>query len=391
MNYSYFPGCTLRTKGAQLDRAGRRAAEKLGFSLCEIPEWQCCGAVYPQANDEIATRLSSVRALMAARDAGQPLVSLCSACHHVLKRVNGDMQHNEDIRVKVNNYLKPETPYEGETKVLHYLEVLRDEIGWDAVKAAVVKPLTGRKIGAYYGCMLLRPSREMQFDDPENPKMLEDFIRAIGAEPVLYAQRNECCGGYMAVENSVLRRKAGTEDHGQRKGAGRGASDHGLSPVQLQSAAQYRRQASGRLLYRTAGRGARLRGGGRMNNQNMIETVTRISGVNPRKCMRCGKCSASCPAYDEMEYHPHQFVSMVENGRIEELLSSKGIYTCLSCFACVERCPRNVEPAKLIEAVRNAVQRQQGMDHLKPERIPEILDEELPQQAIAAAFRKYKK
>ncbi len=128
-----------------------------------------------------------------------------------------------------------------------------------------------------------------------------------------------------------------------------------------------------------------------MNNQNMIETVTRISGVNPRKCMRCGKCSGECPAYDEMEYHPHQFVSMVENGRIEELLSSKGIYTCLSCFACVERCPRNVEPAKLIEAVRNAVQRQQGMDHLKPERIPEILDEELPQQAIAAAFRKYKK
>ena len=118
MNYSYFPGCTLKTKGAQLDKAGRLAAEKLGFSLCEIPEWQCCGAVYPQSNDEIATRLASVRALMAARDAGQPLVSLCSACHHVLKRVNGDMQHNDEIRAKVNNYLKPETPYAGETKVL---------------------------------------------------------------------------------------------------------------------------------------------------------------------------------------------------------------------------------------------------------------------------------
>ena len=248
MNYSYFPGCTLKTKGAQLDRAGRLAAEKLGFSLCEIPEWQCCGAVYPQSNDEIATRLSSVRALMAARDAGQPLVSLCSACHHVLKRVNGDMQHSEDIRTKVNNYLKPETPYAGETRVLHYLEVLRDEIGWDKVKEAVVKPLTGRKIGAYYGCMLLRPSREMQFDDPENPKMLEDFIRAIGAEPVIYAQRNECCGGYMAVENNVLCREAGTEDHGQCESAGRGTSHYGMSPVQLQSAAQYRRQASGRLL-----------------------------------------------------------------------------------------------------------------------------------------------
>ena len=124
---------------------------------------------------------------------------------------------------------------------------------------------------------------------------------------------------------------------------------------------------------------------------SMMETVTRISGVNPRKCMRCGKCTASCPAFDEMEYHPHQFVSMVENGRIEELLASKGIYTCLSCFACVERCPRNVEPAKLIEAVRLAVIRQQGKDHLRPEQIPVLLDGELPQQAITSAFRKYKR
>ena len=123
----------------------------------------------------------------------------------------------------------------------------------------------------------------------------------------------------------------------------------------------------------------------------MTETIKRISGVNPRKCMKCGKCTASCPAYDEMEYHPHQFVDMVENGRFEELMASRGIYMCLSCFACVERCPRNVEPAKLIEAVRLAVIRQQGKDHLKPEQIPQILDPDLPQQAITSAFRKYKK
>lgn len=128
-----------------------------------------------------------------------------------------------------------------------------------------------------------------------------------------------------------------------------------------------------------------------MSNDNMIETITRIAGVNPRKCMKCGKCSGACPAYDEMEYHPHQFVSMVENGRSDELMRSKGIYTCLSCFACVERCPRNVEPAKLIEAVRLAVVRQQGMDHLKPEAIAQMDDEELPQQAVTSAFRKYKK
>lgn len=123
----------------------------------------------------------------------------------------------------------------------------------------------------------------------------------------------------------------------------------------------------------------------------MMETIGRISGVNPRKCMKCGKCTASCPAYDEMDYHPHQFVDMVETGRIEELMRSKGIYLCLSCFACVERCPRSVEPDKLIEAVRLAVIRQQGKDHLTPDQIPLKLDENLPQQAITSAFRKYRK
>lgn len=128
-----------------------------------------------------------------------------------------------------------------------------------------------------------------------------------------------------------------------------------------------------------------------MNRQNLMDEIAHISGVNPRKCMKCGKCSGACPAYDEMEYHPHQFVDMVDNGRIEELMNSKGIYRCLSCFACVERCPRSVEPAKLIEAVRLAVVRQQGMDHLKPEQIAQNLDADLPQQAITSAFRKYKK
>ena len=128
-----------------------------------------------------------------------------------------------------------------------------------------------------------------------------------------------------------------------------------------------------------------------MNRDYLIEDVKRIAGVNPRKCMKCGKCSGACPAYDEMEYHPHQFVDMVETGRIEELMNSRGIYRCLSCFACVERCPRSVEPAALVEAVRDAVVRQQGADHLKAERIPEILDEDIPQQAITSAFRKYKK
>ena len=121
------------------------------------------------------------------------------------------------------------------------------------------------------------------------------------------------------------------------------------------------------------------------------EEILRISGVNPRKCMKCGKCTGACPAYDEMEYHPHQFVYMVERGQIDRLMASRGIYKCLSCFACLERCPRNVEPARLIEAVRLAVIRQAGMNHMTENDVPARLDEHMPQQAIVAAMRKYRK
>ena len=127
------------------------------------------------------------------------------------------------------------------------------------------------------------------------------------------------------------------------------------------------------------------------NNELLRKQIIRISGTNPRKCMKCGKCSATCPAYDEMEYHPHQFVSMVESGESEPLLGSKSLYRCLTCFACVDRCPRNVQPAKLIEAVRLAVIRQQGNNHLRPDDIPGLIDDELPQQAIVSAMRKYAK
>lgn len=128
-----------------------------------------------------------------------------------------------------------------------------------------------------------------------------------------------------------------------------------------------------------------------VTERDQAELVMRISGVNPRKCMKCGKCSGTCPAYDEMEYHPHQFVSMVEKGQIKKLMESKSIYRCLSCFACLERCPRSVEPAKLVEAVRLLVIREQGANHMTSNDIPELLDEKLPQQAIVSAMRKYSK
>ena len=221
MKVSYFPGCTLRTKAKQLDKYARLSAEVLGVELEEIENWQCCGGAFTTSTDEIATKLSSVRALNEAKTKNQPLVSVCSACHNVLKQTNDAMKNNEDFAKKANNYMELDEPYAGETEVIHYLELLRDKIGFDTVKEKVVKPLTGKKIGAYYGCLLLRPGKVLKMDDVENPTIMEDLIRALGAEPVIYAYRNECCGGYITLESKDLA-KAKSEkvlDNAKEKGA----------------------------------------------------------------------------------------------------------------------------------------------------------------------------
>ena len=124
---------------------------------------------------------------------------------------------------------------------------------------------------------------------------------------------------------------------------------------------------------------------------NTVEQIKEISGVNPLKCMKCGKCSASCPSYNEMDIKPHQFVSYVQNGDIEALTNSVSLYKCLSCFACVERCPRDVKPGKLIDAARQMVIRQRANEGLSPDEIAALIDDETPQQLLVSAFRKYRR
>jgi len=207
MEFSYYPGCTLKAKGKDLDIYARKCAEVLGVTMTEIEDWQCCGGCYTTAQDEITTKLASVRALVLAKEKGNDVLTLCSACHNVIKRVNADMQNNEYFNTRVNNYLKLDENYNGETNVIHYLEMLRDKVGFDKIKEKVVNPLTGKKIGAYYGCLLLRPSDVLAFDNPENPTIIEDFIKAIGATPVIYQMRNECCGAYCTVEDKKIPEK----------------------------------------------------------------------------------------------------------------------------------------------------------------------------------------
>ena len=128
-----------------------------------------------------------------------------------------------------------------------------------------------------------------------------------------------------------------------------------------------------------------------MSDKNRAEEIREISGVDPYKCMKCGKCSASCPSFNEMDIKPHQFVSYVLRDDIESLVQSKSLWKCLSCFACVERCPRDVKPGKLIDAARQIVEREKGGNDLSPDESPSLLDPELPQQLLVSAFRRYRR
>ena len=128
-----------------------------------------------------------------------------------------------------------------------------------------------------------------------------------------------------------------------------------------------------------------------MTKEERIENLNRLSGTDVRKCMKCGKCSGRCPAFNDMDIKPHQFVSMLCQGKIDQLLESQAIWNCLSGMACVERCPRGVAPAAVVEAVRETVVRMQGANGIKAEEIPPIVDELIPQQLLVSAYRKYNK
>ncbi len=210
MKVSYFPGCTLKNKALDLDIYARKSAQVLGITLEEIENWQCCGGVFT-SKDEPVSKLSSVRALKWAQSKDQPLVSVCSACHNVLKQTNHLMKNDDAFCTKVNRYMAEETFYDGSTQVYHYLEMLRDLVGFEKIKETVVNSLKGKKIAAYYGCLLLRPSSVMQMDDPENPTIFEELIKAMGAEPVAYSMRNECCGGYVTMENPEFAKRKSME------------------------------------------------------------------------------------------------------------------------------------------------------------------------------------
>ncbi|MBN1287686.1 MAG: CoB--CoM heterodisulfide reductase iron-sulfur subunit B family protein [Anaerolineae bacterium] len=198
MGIPYFPGCTLSTTATGYDRSGRAAAAALGMPLDEIEGWQCCGATFPLAVDNSMAFIAPTRILTQAEHAGGMVTTLCVVCYHVLKRSQVMLERSPEMLERINWFT--EQPYHGQVRVTHLLEVLRDDLTWEGLRAAVKRPLAGLRVAPYYGCLLLRPAAEMRLDDPERPTILHDCVRALGAEVVDFPYSVECCGSYLAVE-----------------------------------------------------------------------------------------------------------------------------------------------------------------------------------------------
>lgn len=197
MRIPYYPGCTLSTKAKGFDRAARDSFAALGVELAELKAWNCCGATFPLNRDNLLDLAGPVRNLVSAATEGDKLAIACSTCFNVLKRSNLVMRNEQDKRERINFFIEAE--YAGQVQVVHLLEVLRDAVGWDTLAKAVKKDLSALSVAPYYGCMFLRPPKEMGFDDHENPQTLENFIRALGAQVADYPHRAECCGNYIAA------------------------------------------------------------------------------------------------------------------------------------------------------------------------------------------------
>jgi heterodisulfide reductase subunit B2 len=196
--YSYFPGCTLATTAVDYDASGRAVAAALGLELREVPDWNCCGASFPLSAENVMGFVAPARVLIAAQDAKNDLATLCAVCFNVLKRSDAFLRKHSEAADRLNAFVT-EGDYNRSVNVRHLLGVLRDDVGWEAVRQRVVAPLHGLRAAPYYGCLLLRPASEMELDDPETPSVLHDLLRALGADVVSFPHQTECCGSTLLV------------------------------------------------------------------------------------------------------------------------------------------------------------------------------------------------
>jgi heterodisulfide reductase subunit B len=201
MKLSYYPGCTLKTKAKNLELSALACLDALGIEYEELPRWNCCGAVYSLSDDDLIHMIAPVRDLIRAKEQGSDtVITLCAMCYNTLARANELMKNDEEKRKTINDFMDEEPDYAGEVRVMHFLDFLRDDYGWDKLREKVTAPLNGMKVAPYYGCTLLRP-REVALDHPDNPTLFADFMQTIGAEIIDFPSANACCGSYQVLGN----------------------------------------------------------------------------------------------------------------------------------------------------------------------------------------------
>ncbi len=205
MKLSYYPGCTLKNHAKNFEDSALCSLEYLGIEVEEIPRWNCCGTVFSLATDDLMHHLAPIRNLIRIKESGSDSVmTLCSMCFHTLKAANLRMKSEPEDLAKINDFMyKENIKYEGDVKILHLLEILRDEIKFDNLAKKVVKPLKNLKIANYYGCLLVRP-KEIGFDDMENPTIMEDLVSVLGANPIDFPYKTECCASYQTVDKPEI-------------------------------------------------------------------------------------------------------------------------------------------------------------------------------------------
>ena len=204
MKLLYYPGCTLKTSAKNLEKSAFCIAEALGHEMVEMEDWTCCGVVSSLTDDDLMHHLAPLRNLIHVEDDGEEkIVTLCDMCCNTLKQTNFRVKEKPDDLETLNLFMDRENDYKGTVKVLHFLEFLRDEVGFNVLKKKVKNPLKGMKIMPYYGCMLLRP-REVAIDDAEEPTIMNDLLVALGAEVIDNPFKIECCGSYHTIEEKKL-------------------------------------------------------------------------------------------------------------------------------------------------------------------------------------------
>jgi succinate dehydrogenase / fumarate reductase, cytochrome b subunit len=191
---AYYPGCVAQESGKELDLATRWVCRALGIELAEFPTFSCCGSGFVDEANEVLNVAINARNLAIAERAGLDLLTICSTCQGMLTLANVRLT-DPAVKGRVDGALKPlGIEYRGTVKVKHLLRVLTEDVGLAAIRAKVVRPLDGLKVGAFYGCHLLRPADEMGWESGEEPHAFEDLLDALGATPVYYRGRVMCCG-----------------------------------------------------------------------------------------------------------------------------------------------------------------------------------------------------